>query len=80
MFGRLRRGSHGLLQWLESFVFVSPDPFLALLRATKHQESFVIDPIAFIYEGSSGEFEIIDSAGSSSDAVLSRRWPRSVQS
>ena len=49
-----------------------------VFESSQQRRSFVIDPVASKAAGSSGEPEIVESTGPSSDGVSSRRWPWGV--
>ena len=51
------------------------DPSSIVFESSQQRRSFVIDPVASKAAGSSGEPEIVESTGPSSDGVSSRRWP-----
>ena len=46
-----------------------------VFEPSQQRRSFVIDPVASKAASSSGEPEIVESTGPSSDGVSSRRWP-----
>ena len=50
-----------------------------VFEPSQQRRSFVIDPVASSAAGSSGEPEIVESTGPSSDGVSSRRWPWGVR-
>ena len=54
------------------------DPSNIVFESSQQRRSFVIDPVASSAAGSSGEPEIVEVTGPSSDGVSSRRWPWGV--
>ena len=54
------------------------DPSNIVFEPSQQRRSFVINPVASSAAGSSGEPEIVEVTGPSSDGVSSRRWPWGV--